>query len=244
VPFVLDSHISGFGFADDRLSRLTLPLHSRLSSRAAATLVTGAELADIVRDWGGHPLTVHEPPVAWPVTPPHALDGRPRVLFTSLFARDEPVSEVIDAARALPEADVEITGEVRLAPPGLTESAPPNVRFLGFLPGVAFGEAIRRADIVLSLSTERVSVMRTAYETVYSQRPLVLPDRPMLRDLFPYAVHVEVTSEGIASGLRSAIRRHAELAAAAGTARELQERRWSGQLAALSSITGRSATHA
>jgi hypothetical protein len=244
VPFVLDSHISGFGFADDRLSQLTMPLHSRLSRRADATLVTGEELAEIVRRWGGRPLAVHEPPVHWPVTPPAPLGERPRVLFTSLFARDEPVAQVIEAARALPEADVEITGDTRLAAPGVLESAPPNVRFTGFLPGATFGEAIRRADVVLSLSTERVSVMRTAYEGVYTERPLVLPDRPMMRELFPYAMFVEVSAEGIAAGLRSAIARHAELAGNAAAARELQESRWSEQLAALRAITEGSAAHA
>jgi glycosyltransferase involved in cell wall biosynthesis len=236
VPFVLDSHIMGFGFADDRLSQVTMPIHSWLARRAAATLVTGGELAEIVRGWGGRPLAVHEPPVDWPVEPPASLGGRPRVLFTGLFARDEPVDLVLEAARALPEADVEITGDVRLAPAGLVDSAPPNARFLGFLPGPAFGDAVRRADVVLTLSTERVSVMRTAYEAVYAERPLVLSDGPMVRELFPYAVFVELSPEAVAEGLRTAIVRHAELATAARSARELQERRWDEQLAALAAV--------
>ena len=236
VPFVLDSHVMAFGLAGDRLSERMLPVHARLAASAAATLVTGAELAGIVRGWGGRPLVVHEPPVTWSVRPPTPLDGRPRVLFTGVFARDEPVAEVLAAAREVPETDLQLTGDPRLCPPELRATAPPNVEFLGFLPGDAFGRAIEDADAVLTLSTERVSVMRTAYEAVYAGRPLIVSDRPELRELFPYAVFVDMTPAGIAAGLREAVARHDELIRSAGEARALQDRRWAEQLEALRAI--------
>jgi hypothetical protein len=233
VPFVLDSHISAFGLAGDRLSKAMLPFHAWLAPRAAATIVTGDELAEIALSWGAVPAIVHEPPVAWRVAPPRPLSGRPRILFTCLFAGDEPVAEVVEAARAVPEFDVHVTGDLRRCPAALRASAPPNVRFVGFLGPDEFARAVGEADVVLSLSTERVSVMRTAYEAVYAERPLVLPERPLLRDLFPFAVHAEISPEGIEHGLRTAVATHGELIRVAPEARVLQERRWQDQLATL-----------
>ncbi len=233
APFVLDSHISAFGLMNDRLSEVMLPVHRWLAPRAAAVLVTDDELGAIAHSWGARPAIVHEPPLAWPVAPAAPLRERPRVLFAGTFQRDEPVAEVMEAARALPELDVHMTGDLRRCPPELRAGAPPNVKLLGFLPGREFARAIEGADIVLSLSTERVSVMRTAYEAVYAARPLVVPDRPLLRQIFPFAVYVDVTPEAIAAGLRGAVARHAELLRAATSARELQQERWREQLTEL-----------
>jgi hypothetical protein len=235
IPFLLDSHTASFGLAGDELSRRMLPVHSWLAPRAAATIVTGDELGAVARSWGARPAIVHEPPPAWEVGPAGPLGPRPRVLFAGMMAGDEPLEEVIEAARLVPELDVRVTGDLRKRPPGLMEGAPPNVEFVGLLPTPEFAKAVGGADVILSLSTERVSVMRTAYEAVYAARPLVIPDRPMLRELFPYAVHVDLSPGGIAAGLRSAAARHDELVRAAPEARALQERRWRDQLALLRS---------
>ena len=245
VPLVLDSHISGFGLAGDRLSKLMLPVHSWLASRAAATIVTGDELGGIARSWGATPVIVHEPPPPWEVGPAGPMRARPRVLFAGMMAGDEPLAEVIEAARLVPELDVQVTGDLRKRPAAIGRAAPPNVTFVGLLPVGEFAKAVGQADVILSLSTERVSVMRTAYEAVYAARPLVIPDRPMLRELFPHAVHVEISPEGIASGLRAATARHDELVRAAPVARALQERRWQAQLALLRSyVEGHAHTQA
>jgi glycosyltransferase involved in cell wall biosynthesis len=236
APFVLDSHISAFGLMNDRLSELMLPVHRWLAPRAAAVLVTDDELGAIARSWGARPAIVHEPPLAWPVAPAGPLRERPRVLFAGTFQRDEPVAEVMEAARELPGLDVHMTGDLRRCPPDLRASAPPNVTLVGFLPGAEFARAIEEADVVLSLSTERVSVMRTAYEAVYAGRPLVVPDRPLMRSVFPYAVYVDVAPGAIAAGLRDAVARHAELVQAAAAARDLQWERWRAQLAELRAV--------
>ena len=229
APFVLDSHNSAFGFEGDTLSRRTLGLHAWLARRARCVLVTGDELASVVEGWGGHALPVHEAPPQWSVPPARPLPARPCVLVPGRMASDDPVSEVLTAARLLAEADVVVTGDRHRAPAGSLDGPPPNLSLPGFLPSERYVEAIAAADVVVSLSLDHFSVMRTAYEAVYAGRPLVISDWPALAEVFPHAVRVANTADEIARGVREALRRHDELRATAGDARALALERWQRQ---------------
>jgi glycosyltransferase involved in cell wall biosynthesis len=231
----LDSHPGGFGLQGDRVSRLLQPLHRWLARRAVATLVTDQRLAGRVADWGGHAEIVHEAPVEWAPddSGPPPAHARPRVLFVCVFQRDEPVADVLEAARRAPELDVHVTGDVEKCPAKLRSAAPANVQFTGFLSGADYERAVRDADVVLALTTEPSSVVRAGYEAVYAQRPLVVSDWPASREVFPHALHVDNDPVTIVAGLRRAIHERDRLLAAAPEALALQRTRWEGQLDAL-----------
>ena len=131
-----------------------------------------------------------------------------------------------------------MTGDLRRLPESIRATAPPNVKFIGFLEGEHFTQAIANADVVLTLSTEPTSVMRAAYEAVYAGRPLVLSDWPVLREYFPFAVHAENTPEGVTAAVREALDRHAELVSLASVAMAAQRERWELQLGTLRACLG------
>jgi glycosyltransferase involved in cell wall biosynthesis len=230
VPVLMDSHPLAFGHEPGSLAERLLPISRWLARRVASTLVTGREPAATIEAWGGRADVVHEAAPPWSVAPAGPLGTPPRVLFVGIYAPDEPVDQVIEAARRMPEVRMDITGDLRKRPPGLEEGAPDNVRFVGFLNGEDYRRAVEEADIVLTLTTFPTSVVRSGYEAVYAGRPLVVSDWPELRRVFPHAVHVANDADGIERGLREAVTRHADLVAAAPDARELQQRRWEAQL--------------
>jgi glycosyl transferase family 4 len=231
----LDSHPGGFGLQGDRVSRALQPLHAWLARRTTATLVTDQRLAERVRAWGGRAEIVHEAPVDWASGNgrPQSGHAHPRVLFVCVFQRDEPVAEVIEAARRAPELDVRVTGDLGKCPDKLREGAPANVRFTGFLSGDDYGRAVSDADVVLALTTEPSSVVRAGYEAVYAEQPLVVSDWPASREVFPHALHVENSPPAIVAGLRQAVSDRERLLALAPQALTLQETRWEQQLEAL-----------
>ena len=241
---VLDSHPGGFGAQSDRLSATLQPLHRWAVRRAVATLVTGEPWATAVRRWGGVPLVVHEAPAAWTAAPrpvttaPTEAERGPRVLFLGTFGRDEPVDAVFEAARAMPDVCLRVTGDPEAAPAALLAGRPDNILLLGFLPPEQYQHEVLEADVVVVLTTEPTSVMRAAYEAVYAQRPLVVSDWPGLREVFPHAVHVANTAEGVAAGVRQAVEQRAALAARAPEARAAQAARWDAQVAALRGVVG------
>lgn len=239
VPLLLDSHPVAFGRKNSRLWRALLPLHRRLARRSDLVLVTVEELAAEVRSWGARAQLVHEaPPAAAGVEgDPPPRDGV-RVLFVGVFAPDEPVAAVIEAAAGVPEATVAITGDVAQAPPALVERAPSNVEFVGFLNAATYAAALQDADVIMVLTTDLTSVVRAGYEAVYARRPLIVSDTPVLREVFPHAVHTRNTAAGIAAATRRALGDLDALRDVASRAREEQEVRWEGQRRALSEAIG------
>jgi hypothetical protein len=238
VAVVLDSHPASFGRKGDAVSARLLPIHRWLAARVQGVLVTADEWVDEVRTWGGRGIVIHEAPPTWHTGPVPAIGARPRVLFVGVFAGDEPVAELVEAARELPECDVLVTGDLRKAPATMVDDAPANVRFVGFLDQARYVREIEQANIIVSLTTEPTSVMRSAYEAVYAQRPLVTSDWPLLEELFPHAVHVENSSRGIAEGVRTALKDYGRLVEDAERALALQEARWQQQMRTLEEMLG------
>jgi glycosyltransferase involved in cell wall biosynthesis len=232
AALVLDSHPGAFGAQGDELSSRLQWLHRFVARRSAFCLVADDPWRERLAEWGVDAMVVHEAPGAWdsPVKSPAA---RLRVLCVGRFARDEPVSAIIDAARLVPEMDLLLTGSIEACPPELRRGAPGNVTFVGFLDAPLYHRAVVDADAILTLTTEPSSVMRAAYEAIYARRPLVVSDSPVDRALFPSAVHVLHTPEALAAGLRRLAADYPSFQAAAERARATQLERWEGQRAEL-----------
>jgi glycosyltransferase involved in cell wall biosynthesis len=233
VPFVLDSHPMSFGQKQARLGRLFLPVHAALARRATTTLVGSDQLAARVRAWGGQADIVHEAPP--PHTPAAALTSRgeqPYVLWSGIFAADEPFRAVIEAARLMPELQLWVAGDLRRCPVD-PASAPANVRWLGFLRGEDYRRVLHGADAVLALTNDSTSAMRAAAEAIYAGKPLVTSDLEHLAELFPGSVRVRNESAEIAAGVRRAVAEREALAAASAEMRAIQLARWERQCARL-----------
>jgi glycosyltransferase involved in cell wall biosynthesis len=229
----LDSHPSGFGRKNDRLSLALLPVHRWLASHVDVSLVTTEYWVNELRDWNAKGMVLHEAPPLWTVDDAGQLPDRPTVLFVGLFSADEPVDAVLDAARLVPEADFLITGDTRRADAHLIEAAPQNVRFTGFLDRPAYRDAVASADLILVLTTEPTSIVRGGYEAVYSRRPLVVSDWPSLREVFPFAIFAGHAPQELAAALRQALSMHATLIDLAPAAAAVQMQRWEQQLGLL-----------
>lgn len=238
APIVIDSHPAAFGLDGSSVDRRLLPLLGRIAGRVSGCIVTTPNLGERVSRWGGRPLVVHEGPPEW-LAEDAAVQPEPkRVLFVSTFAPDEPLGAVLEAARRLPDVRFGVTGDPRKLREEHKRAAPPNVEWLGYLTGTRYPEALRRAEVVVTLTGRRESVPRSAYEAVYAERPLVITDWPHMHDLFPHAMHVQNRSDSIAQGVRHALDSAQELGALAGEAHRLQQERWRRQVEELRSAVG------
>jgi hypothetical protein len=239
VPVVLDTHPASFGLDGRPFHRMMMPLLSRMAARATGCIVTTPELGREISRWRGRPLVVHEAPMIWSERiHPNGCSGQRTAMFICTFAPDEPLAELLEAARRLPDVTVQVTGDLRRLPARMRESAPPNVQWLGYLVGDAYVSELSSADVVITLTCRRESVQRSAHEAVDALRPLVLSHWPHVPELFPYAIPVDNEPSSIAAGIEEAFRRCDELSALAPQARELQHRRWHEQLGQLRAALG------
>jgi len=188
------------------------PLHRWVMRRAAVTLLHTDEARALVAGWGA-------PALLFPDDLPEAAEAAARptppqetVVVAGSFDGNEPVAAVVETARLIPETKLLLTGDPELLPPGLQESAPPNVVFTGFLPYRVFLGELLASHVVAAFSTDPEIMNRAAFEAVGLGRPLVLSDFPGLRRRFgAAAVFAANRPDQMAAALRQALDRRQEL---------------------------------
>lgn len=126
---------------------------------------------------------------------------RPRFVMPCSFHADEPVREVIEAARTLPTIDFLITGHRQRAEKrGYLEDVPRNVTFTDFLSHEAYDAMVMSATGLLCLTTQEGIQLSSAVEAVGADKPMIVSDTAVLRSLFEGGYFVDNT----ASALRQA----------------------------------------
>lgn len=196
--FVVDAH------SDAMMSPLwTRPewLYRRVARRAMATIVTNEHFAGIIRARGGRALVVQDIPAEFP-DGEYVRGEAFTVAVVNTFAEDEPLSEVVDAARALEDVTFLVTGDPSRAPQGLVAALPENVRFTGFLPDPDYYGLLRSSDTVMCLTTRDHTMQRGACEALSLGKPIITSDWPILSDYFSLGtVHVDNSAPGIRDGV-------------------------------------------
>lgn len=200
-------------------------------------------------------LVVGDPPAnITATTAPTLAIARPWIVFPASFSDDEPIAEVIEAARLVPDISVLITGDyIHLDKSNLYATAPSNVSFLGFLNRVDFDSLIQHCDAVMAFTRLEGLQMSVCGEAVGCNKPMLISDTHALRRLFPIGGVFVNSSEplAIADGMRRLLVNRAELAAEAQTLNKQLQATWTkghaqtlaDRINALRGVSGLSESH-
>ena len=230
--FVIDAH-SGV-YTTDRW-RAFRRLHHWLSRRAVTTIVTNEHLAALVRSHGAHATVIADLPIHYDDLAAVPWDMEPfTVVFVTSFDRDEPLDAMVGAAARLPGVPFLMTGDAVLGARRLPAELPPNLTLTGFLPNAVYGAVLRRAGVVIALTTDDHTMQRGAFEAVYQGTPVIVSDTGVLRQAFDEgAVHVSNSADAVAAAIERVRRHPGEFRAAAGRLRDRKARAWEAAKAVL-----------
>jgi glycosyltransferase involved in cell wall biosynthesis len=196
-------------------------------------------LQSVVAEWGARAFVISDVPVRFVEGRAPAACSGPRVVVINTFSVDEPVAEVLAAARALPEVCFFVTGDTRYADPALLASAGPNVTFTGFVSEEEYAGLLRASDVVTVLTTHDHTMQRGGYEAVALDKPLVTSDWGLLRETFSRGtIHVANAPAAIADGIRTAVQDRSRLAAEMKSLRDERRQLFDERLAALLAAVG------
>lgn len=134
------------------------------------------------------------------------------VLVPLAYAADEPLDEILDAARAVPDRTWVFTGR---APDTVRAKAPGNVLFSGFVSKSDYDWLAANAGAILACTTEEDTMQRAGYEAVSWERPLVTTRTRVLTAYFgDAAIFAAPTAGELSSAVSDALGRSPELKAA------------------------------
>src|SRR5947209_20115388 len=207
---VVDCHTGAFHSWKWRWSgRLLEPV----CRTAAAALVHTQEDEALVEAWGARALLVPDDlPDDRQASHPPAASGL-RVVVAGSLDGNEPVAEVVEAARLAPQVEFRLTGDEERVPLAVRRGAPCNAIFTGWLDYPTFLGELLVADVVAVFSTDPHIMNRAAFEAVGLGRPLVLSDLAGLRARFGGGAGFAAgRPSAMAAAVREALGRREEMA--------------------------------
>ena len=202
TPLVADLH-TGF-FLDPkwrwaaRLSLATLRRHGGLA------VVTNDHLALECSSRGVEAIVLHDLiEEGAPFSPQQYL------LCPVSYANDEPISQILQAARLTPSIEWRLTGS---APAAVRTAAPNNVTFTGFLDTDEFDRSLAESAGVVALTTRPHTMQRAGYEAFNAAVPQITSDFPELRQFYrDTALYATADAASIAAAARSLVEHRATL---------------------------------
>lgn len=234
---VVDCHTGAFHSSKWGWAR---PIHRWLLRRVQVVLLHTVEAESLVRGWGARALLLPDDLPDSREAGPRPRAAGPSVLVAGSFDSNEPVSEVVEAARRLPDVEFRFTGDPSLLPANLRAGAPGNAVFTGYLPYRAFLGELQAADVVGVFSTDPQIMNRAAFEAVGLGRPMVLSDLAGLRSRFGTAALFCPNDPGaIAETIARGIQNQNELARLSVALQVLLRSQRDSAVAQLQSIIGR-----
>jgi glycosyltransferase involved in cell wall biosynthesis len=169
-----DAHSGAFN--DPRWARFERA-NAWLMRHCDGVIVTNRRLAERVEAAGARPLLLN-----WGVEEP--VERRPErafVIAPFTYSFDEPVQELLRAARLVPQAKIVLTGR---APEDVRRAAPPNCIFTGWLSREDYEERLRSARGLIALTTREDTMQLSAQEGLQYGLPMVASGTRVLRDFF------------------------------------------------------------
>lgn len=225
--YILDSHSAAF---NDPKWAWFRPAYRIIAKRALVNINTNQHHKALVESWGGTSVVIGDVPIDHSVKYDIVTTKPNSILFVASYMFDEPIEQVIEAARLCPEAHFYFTGDSRKLQSTLLESAPANVTFTGYLSRDDYLALMASVDAVMALTTRDHTMQMGAYEALSLGIPIVTSDWDILRESFgDSAIYVGNHASSIAKGLRELLSRRTEMRENA--ARQRSERRQAFEIA-------------
>ena len=226
---------------DAHSAALQLPFWTRpawlwggLARKAVVTVVTNEHFAEMLAGWKAPSLVLHDIPTAFPEGEPYPMNGDFNVTVVNTFSFDEPLEQVLQAARGMQGVKFHITGKVSRGNPELLRAAPDNVKFTDFLSTEQYYSLMRTGDAVMCLTTRDHTMQRGACEALSMGKPIITSNWRLLQDYFNKGtVHVDNTSAGIRQGVHEMKERYDDYLSGIRELQVSQQAEWQNKIGEL-----------
>ena len=201
IQFIMDAHSDNF----IGLWSLMTWLLRFLAKRALTTVVPSKPLAEIVQSWEDCHVSVlgYTPGQYPPGNDCPILKDKFVIAVPSSFQEDEPLEDILEAARKLQDVSFYITGNTKRTSSELLEGSPNNCTFTGYIPYEEYIGLLRTSDAIMVLTNWQDTLLMGAYEAVSLGKPLITSNSQLLRENFGQGtVQVKISIPGIIEGVR------------------------------------------
>lgn len=232
---VVDRH-SNFRFEELRSIHPKWILFRFLSNyslrNADLTIVTNQHLKDVVEELGGVSCVLPDK-LPTLVSQAEPSGSNRMVTFITTYSGDEPIFEVVDAARILgDEYHFHITGSYKKFgdKEKLINLLPTNVTLTGFLPDEDYERTLAQSDAIIVITTAEYTLTCGAYEAVALEKPMILGNTKTIKEYFSKgAAYADPTPESLAACIKNVCENLTDYRQQVSDLKGELERGWIGQ---------------
>jgi glycosyltransferase involved in cell wall biosynthesis len=164
------------------------------------------------------------------------LSPKGYVIVPCSFSADEPLQEIVEAARLLPGIKFVMTWYSEKLSKDLRDSLPPNVILTGYLQIDDFDCLFANSGVALVLTKHEAVQLSGMQEAMAFEIPAVVTDLKTTRFLYKdYPLYVQNTPESISHGISHVFQRRLEFEGRMKTLKIESEAEFLGQVDALKS---------
>jgi len=222
---IMDAHNAGV-FPSEGKNRLLNGISVWLQRNVDMTIVTNSVLASVILQNGGNAFVLPDPLPSPPDVPMYPLNGDFTIFVICSYRHDEPFNEILHASRELPERYQFYFSGNHLNS-GVEISAYPNVSFLGFVAEKVYWGCLRSCHIVMDLTKRSDCLVCGAYESVSLDKPIILTDSPVNRELFRIGcVYTHPYIRSIVEAINYAETNYEELIVGIRTLHDILDKEW------------------
>lgn len=177
--------------------------------KANITIITNQYLKEFVELKGGIACVLPDKLPDMKFAHEHRLSDGFNITFISTFSDDEPIFEVVEAAKLLGEDfRVFITGGHRKYKKidELNAVKPANAILTGFLPEEKYQEQLASSDLIIIITTFEYTLTCGAYEAVTLEKPMLLGQTKTIQDYFNKgALYTSLAPKDLAENIKNAL---------------------------------------
>jgi len=180
-----------------------------IMKNAFLAVVTNRYLKDQLSSRGIRSFVLEDKLPEFPLGKKQKMGTGFNVVVINTFSEDEPVEEVLEAARHLPTANFYVTGSLSYASSKFIRDKPENILYTDFLPEEEYVGLLRASDCIMVLTTRDHTMLCGAYEAVSVKKPLIASNWAALKNYFSKGtVYVNNTSADIVKAVKYAMQNH------------------------------------
>lgn len=172
---------------------------------ANLTIVTNSFLKEYIEERGGKAFVLQDKIPNLAKSKKVSLKGSVNFVFISTFSPDEPITEIVEAARGINKNfHVYITGKYKNYKNigHLLATLPENVTLTGFLPEIEYQELLSSSDVIIVITDQEYTLTCGAYEAVSLEKPMILGNTQTIKEYFyKGAVYVDPTRKAVIAGI-------------------------------------------
>ena len=199
--YVIDSHS---GLFNKRIWSFFIPIMKIIYRHSCLNIAHNNHDADIYKSWGVKTMVLGTEFYSDINSKNVDLATTKNIVVIGIFAPDEPIPEILQAAPDLPDVNFYITGPIDNAKKRGIIKWPKNVTLTDFLPRENFLGLVKSSDAAMILVETDNTMQRGAWEAMACGTPLIISDWEILRDTFPRgAIYVDNSKSSIIDGVRA-----------------------------------------